>query len=718
MAQNDKLFHESWHRIANQRIALRSSARIHRLMFRGSPWYVVQDAYSSNFYRLRPAAYRFIARLRLDRTIEEVWNEAMARDPDETPGQGDVIELLAQLYHANLLHYTAPPDTAKLFERRQKQQQRMMASKVKNIMFFRIPLFDPDPLLKKMLPFIHLLISPGAALVWFGVVGMGIKIAIDNFAQLRVQSEGILAPSNLFFLYLGLLAVKALHEFGHACTVRRFGGEVHTVGVMFMVFSPLPYTDASAVWSFPIRWRRILVSGAGIIFELFAAAVALFVWAHTGPGMVHSLAYNIVFIASISTLLLNINPLMRFDGYYILCDLLDIPNLQQQSYQQLTWIMERFGFGCKNVETPAATPKDAAIYTGYGVLSSLYRLVIFSSILLFVADRFLIAGILMAVICIAAWVILPVFKAIGYLATSPKLERTRPRAIGVSAIVAGLVFVFTYFVPFPADFKSPGILKAVDYSIVVNPASGYVREILVESGTRVTKGTQLMRLENPGLPPKLKETKAAIEETQVRYQKAMRELPSDMAPLASRLSSLNKRLERLRKEEHELVIKASFPGVWVCPRAHDFEGVWVQRGTPLGQLINDEKFHFVSVVSQFDVSQLFAEGIRAAEVKLAGNAGATVAVVSYTSIPMEHTTLPSSALGWAGGGTVALDATDPRGLRTAEPFYEVRARVDTTAGVPFLHGRSGKIRFSLSSEPLLPRAWRALRQVIQKRYQL
>ncbi len=250
----------------------------------------------------------------MNRTVEDVWKEVIAHDPDNAPGQEDVIHLLAQLYHANLLHYELPTDSAKLFERYKEQKQRIVKSTLMNIMFFRIPLFDPDAILKRLLPIVRLFLSPLGAIVWLAVVAAGAKVAIDHFAELGVQSQGILAPSNIPLLYLALILIKALHEFGHAFAVRRFGGEVHTMGVMFLIFNPLPYMDATAAWAFRSKWRRVFVGAAGMITEVFVAACAVFVWANTGPGMIHSLAYNMIFIASVSTILFNINPLLRFDG--------------------------------------------------------------------------------------------------------------------------------------------------------------------------------------------------------------------------------------------------------------------------------------------------------------------------------------------------------------------------------------------------------------------
>ncbi len=714
----EKTFHESWYRIANQRICLRPSVRVQRQMFRGSKWYVLRDPFSNQFYRLRPRTYQFVSRLNASRTLEEVWKEDMSRDPENAPGQGDIIELLAQLYHANLLHYNLAANSVKLFERYKKKKQRIIKANLMNIMFFRIPLFDPDEFLKRLMPFIRFLLNPYGAAAWVLMLLLGLKVAIDNFAQLQVQSQGILSPSNLFLLYVGLVIIKTIHEFGHAFVVRRFDGEVHTMGVMFLIFNPLPYMDASAAWSFRNKWKRVLVGSAGMIFELFVAACAIIIWAFTGPGIIHSLAYNMVFIASVSTILFNINPLLRFDGYYILSDLLDMPNLHQQASQHLKYLVEHYAFGLKNLETPATNKREAYILTTFGILSGIYRIFVFSAILLFVADRFLLAGIIMALICAVAWVITPIVKLIQYLAASPRLYRKRVRAVTVCASTFAVIFGFLYYCPFPYNFKAPGVLKSVDYMVAVNKTSGKVIQIITPSGTQVQPGDPLLKMENPELGLKIRENQAGLDEARALHKKAMQEQQADLKPLASRIEFFNKRLKRLYYEQDQLVLRSDIQGIWISPNVKDFVGMWIPRGTPVGQLVNENNYYFDSVVAQADVSQLFSHGIRGTQVKLHGQANISIPVKEYTSIPMEQTRLPSAALGWSGGGEIAIDTTDNQGVKTAEPFYQVRATIDTDTNASLFHGRSGKIRFKLAAKPLLWQGWRKLRQLIQRRYQV
>ena len=716
--EESKFFHESWYRIAGQRLALRSSVRVRRQLFRGERWHVLYDQFSNQYYRLRPVAYEFIARLDSSRTVEEVWKETMAQDPDGAPGQEEVIQLLAQLYHANLLHFELPADSAKLFERYKERKQQIRRATLMSIMFFHIPLLDPDALLRRLAPIIRIVVSPIGAALWVGVVSAAIKVVIDNFALLRVQGQGVLALPNLPLLYLALILIKALHEFGHAFSVRRFGGEVHTMGVMFLIFNPLPYMDATAAWAFRSKWQRVLVSASGMITELFIAALAVFVWANTGPGLLHSLAYNMIFVASVSTILFNINPLLRFDGYYILLDLLDIPNLQGKANQHLRHLVERYAFGYKSSRTPAASFKEGFWLTFFGLASGAYRLAIFTTILLVVADRFLMLGIIMAAVCAVTWVIVPIFRLINYLATNPRLERTRLRASAVCLLAAAVLVGFLYFLPFPNNFKAPGVLKGSEYAVVVSKIEGTINQILVEPGTRVERGKPLLRMLNPDLDYRIQEVQASLDEVMAMRQKALQNSQADLRSIDSLINSIRKQLEQLLEQKQNLTVKAEIPGLYISNTIEDSLGMWVRRGTVLGELVDDREYYFISVVSQQDVSQVFSDAIRSSEVRLAGQSNIGLPVVSYTRIPYEQRQLPSVVLGLRAGGEIPVSVTEAGGTTAAESFYEVRLGIAPDSGAALYHGRSGKVRFRLAPEPLLRQWYRKLWQLLQKRYQL
>lgn len=712
-----KTFDESWYRVAGHRISLRASVEVRRQFFRGERWYVLHDPFANQFYRIRPAAYEFIARLGGNRSVQEAWEETMQSIPDEAPGQEEVIRLLAQLYHSNLLRSGVAGDTGKLFERYKKRREKEIKSKLASVMFLRIPLLDPDAFLHRTLLLARALISPLGLFLWVVVVGYGIKVAIDNFEGLQVQTDGVLAPANLPLLYLAMVAIKALHEFGHAYACRRFGGEVHTMGVMLLIFTPVPYMDATASWNFSSRWHRILVAAAGMIVEIFVAAIAVVIWANTGSGAVHSLAYNVVFIASVTTILFNANPLLRFDGYYILCDLLDMPNLHGRSAKLARHWVERYAFGCRKSRSPTTSRRETAILGTFFIASNIYKIILFTGIVLFVADRFLILGLIMLVICTISWVFRPLIRAVNYLATSPVLARTRPRAVCVSLGTVTLILSLLWLVPFPSHFRAPGVLQSENYRQVYSEANGHIARLETASGTVVRQGDPVVRMSDPELDWEIRIAKAKLEQALIEAREASVERGSSPRPFDRRIEVLRRNLTNLEDRLEALVVRAPVDGRWIAPDLDRSLGLWVQRGAPLGHVVQDE-FRFAAVVSQQQASNLFSNRIRHGEVRITGQSAQSLKVSGQEVLPAQQNLLPSAALGWISGGEIATTAGDQTGRQSAEPFFELRARVEDNPHTTLAHGCSGKIRFRLDPEPLLQQWIRQLRQLLQKRYQI
>ena len=718
MPKPGKTFSESWHRVAGLNVSLRSTVKVRKQFFRGERWHILYDSFNNQFFRLRPEAYDFVSRLRPDRTVEEVWEESLERYPDDAPGQEDVIQLLTQLHFANLLYFEVPADSAKLFERYKKRRRREIRSKLLSIMFIRIPLLDPENFLKRFLPVIKALLGPVGAIVWIAVVGTALKLVLDRFDAVMEQAQGILAPDNLILLYAGLVVIKTLHEFGHAMACRRFGGEVHTMGVMLLVFTPLPYMDATSSWSFQSRWHRAFVGGAGMIVEIFVAGLATFLWAYTGPGTLHSLAYNMMFIASVSTLLFNANPLLRFDGYYILSDLLEVPNLHTRSLKHLKHIVERYLFGCEDSHSPTRSLKEASWLSIFGVLSGIYRVIVFTGIILFVADKFLLAGLLMAAMCVISWVVVPVFRLIKYLASNPRLTRTRLRAVSVCGGIFFAVLFFLAVCPFPNRFRAPGVMEAVQYIRVVNDAPGYVDAVLAPSGSNVHAGVPLIALSDQELEFEIEATNAQLEETLALEQRALSGQTADLAPIRKRMETIQAKLKDLRSQKASLIVRARESGVWAAPQSKEMVGAWIPRGSQIGEIVNQKAFRFSAVVSQEEASNLFVDQITKAEIRLFGQGGINLEVTDCRIIPFQHERLPSAALGWYGGGEIAVSLSDESGLQTAEPFFQIYADLRPDPSVAFLHGRAGKLRFTLHPKPLLVQWGRKFRQLLQKRYQI
>lgn len=719
MAKSGKTFSESWHRVAELRLSLRPSVQVRRQWFRGERWYVLHDPFNNAFFRLRPEAHQFVIRLRPDRTVAEVWEDALIRDADNAPGQEDVIQLLGQLYQANLLVCDLPADSVQLFERYRDRRQREVRSTVLNLMFFRVPLFDPEKLLRRLSPLIRWVTGPTAVVLWLALALVAGITVIEEAETLAVETRNLLAFDNLVLLYGGMILVKFWHECGHAMVCHRFGGEVHTLGIMLMVFTPLPYMDATSSWSFRKRRERILVGAAGMLFELFAASCAALLWANTGPGILHSLAFNMMFVASVSTLAFNANPLLRYDGYYILTDLIGIPNLQSRSLAQLKYLGERYLFDCRDALNPAQSPSETFWLSGYGLLSGIYRLLVYGSIILFVADRFLLAGLLMAAICIFSWVMRPLGNFFGYIVSNPKLEKTRTRALAVTAAGLSLGLLLLAVVPVPAGFRAPGILESKTYVQITNESSGRLTKILIPSGTRVAAGTPLLQMENPELGLELATVSAQLDELlALRKQSLASAGDAESALVLKRMEALEQRLKRLEQQQQSLVVRSREAGTWVAADVEERLDSWLPRGMTLGVIFDASAFRFSAVVSQEEAANLFADRIQGeAEIRLLGQEASPLKVERYRFIPFQHETLPSAALGWLAGGEIPVSGKDASGLQTIEPFFQIYADLSSVKKTALYHGQSGQIRFDLPGEPILARWFRSLRQLLQRRYQ-
>jgi putative peptide zinc metalloprotease protein len=542
-----------------------------------------------------------------------------------------------------------------------------------------------------------------------------LKVALDHADLLVDQSQGVLAPGNLFLLYVSLVLIKALHEFGHALACKKYGGEVHVMGIMLMIFTPIPYVDATASWAFRQRRQRMLVGAGGMIVELFVAAIATYIWANTASGLLNALCYNLMFIASVSTLVFNGNPLLRYDGYYLLSDLLDIPNLYQRSQQQLRYLAEGKLLGRRKVEPASPFRSEQSTLAVYGGLSGIYRLVVFGGIILFVSRRFLLAGIVMAAICVLSWIIAPLFKYIHYLATDPALERTRLRAVLVSIVAAVAAVCLVGVIPFPSSFTAPGTLMAHPFSEVTARSSGTLEELVTASTEHVATGRMLARLDDHEWGYDWAGEQAELRHTEALYRQALSKSTADLSIVAQHRVHLMERLKRLQERRDNLEVDSPLDGQWVAGSLDDLKGVWVDRGSVLGYVLDPDHRQFVAVIHQDEARWLFDEAsIRSGRVRLHGAADHPLPASNWQVIPGEQRELPSPALGWYGGGEVAVSQEGREGTRAAQSFFELRVDVPNDTGAALLHGRTGRIRIRVAPETIWNQVSRRIRQMMRK----
>jgi len=319
---------------------------------------------------------------------------------------------------------------------------------------------------------------------------------------------------------------------------------------------------------------------------------------------------------------------------------------------------------------------------------------------------------------VISWGVVPLFRLVVYLASNPRLARTRGRAIAACVGFFAVVGAFLAVCPFPNRFRAPGVLEAVQYIQVINDTAGYVTAVRMPSGADVAEGVPLVELSDRTLELETEATRAMREETLAMQLRALRQETADLEPILKRIEAIDSKLEELSVRKEALQVKARQSGRWVAPDVQDWIGAWLQRGSVVGQIVNHGSFRFSAVVSQEEASDLFNGQIRKAEVHIHGQGGRNIAVTAYQIIPYRQERLPSAALGWRGGGEVPVSVQDQTGLRTTEPFFQIYATVRHSPGVVLLHGRSGKLRFTMTPKPLLAQWIHKFRQLLQKRYQI
>jgi putative peptide zinc metalloprotease protein len=713
-------FSDSWHRIAQLKVELRPQVRVHRQMIRGERWFVLQDPLANQFFRVRRQAWAVLSRCDGTHTLETLWRDALERDPEGAPGQQELLQLLAQLHAGNLITTDVPADTQRIFERQRKRQRREMTGKLLGIMFARLPIFNPDAILKRLLPLFGWLFSRTGFVLWLLVVGFGLKTVIDNFGALADQTQGVLAPGNLPLLYFCLVGLALIHESGHAFACRKFGGQVPVIGIMLLIFTPLPYVDVTSSWSFRERRRRLIVGAAGMMFELAVAAAAAVVWSVTAPGLVNALAFNVMFLASVSTLLFNINPLLRFDGYYLMSDMMRLPNLYTRAQSQVKHLWERHVLGLPRSLPVAQDRREAFWLTFYGIASALYRVFLCASIIFFVAGRFLILGLLMAVFCIVAWVFVPIGKGIHYLVTNPALDRRRGRAWGGTAAAVGIPLLFLALVPIPRTFTVPGVVEADPHSLVLAEAPGTVVEILAPAGSFVTAGQPLVRMENESLLAERRATSARLLEARSRARAALREGATFYATALRYQEAVERQARYLDQQIDALVVRARHDGIWTAPMLEQRPGMHLPRGSVIGEVLGGDTMRFTAVVPQGRGAVLFddSEPLREVRLRLRGQSDVTLRRLEPEILPGERLLLPSPSLGWRGGGPVPVRDDDERGVVAKDPFFAVQVALPEDPRVTPFHGQTGRLLLVRAPAPALTQLWEAFRQLLQRRFQL
>lgn len=699
---------QSWYRVAGLRPKLKSQVEIHRHTFRGEPWYVIQDHASGQFQRFSLEANAIIGQMDGRRTMQEIWERAAAHLGEDLPTQDEVIRLLAQLHAADLLAANVPPDVAEIAERSASLRRREFLQKVRNPLAVRVPVLDPDRFLAATVPFVRPLFHPLGFAAWVGLIAFALVEAGIHWSALTENvADRVLAAENVLAIALTYPVIKALHELGHGYAVRAWGGEVHEMGVMFLVLVPVPYVDASASSAFPNKWRRATVAAAGIMVEGTLAAGALFLWLAAEPGLARALFFNVMLIAGVSTVLFNGNPLLRFDGYYVLADLVEIPNLATRANRYVLYLIQRYLFGVDDLPSAATARGERAWLVLYGLGSLTYRLFIMTAIVLFLASRLFIIGVLLAIWAAVAMLGVPAAKGLWFLLMSPVLRNRRGRAAAVTGAVLAAALGFFLLVPLPHGTVVKGVVWVPEDAVVRVRTDGYVARLLARPNAVVRRGDPLVEMRDPVLEAQLAVAEAALREYRNRLAAVDLTDPVQAAIVREQVVEAAALRDRLAERAAGLTVRSGSVGRFVVPEAADLIGRFADKGTRLGFVV-DAANPIVRVAIAQDDIDLVRTRLRAVTVRIAGRLAKTVPARVRRAAPAASHELSTAGLGTEGGGDVAMDPSHPG--RTLASIFELDLALRPGDAPPMI-GRRAYVRFDHGDEPIAPRLYRRIRQL-------
>jgi putative peptide zinc metalloprotease protein len=696
--------------VAQLRPQIQPHIDVHRHRYRGTTWYVLHDQMTGRVHRFTPATYLLIGRMNGEQTLDDIWKSAAIALGENAPTQDEVIRLLSQLHSSDLMQSDDASETSELLERLNKRRWNLLARNFKNPLVITLSLLDPDMILSRLVALAQPLGARFFVALWLALVLPAmVLLALHAHEWSASLPERTLAAENLLLLAMVFPVVKLLHELGHGLMVKAFGGAVHDAGVMFLVFVPVPYVDASASLSFRSKYRRALVGAAGMLVEFAVAAIAFYVWLFAEFGLVKAIALDVILIAGFSTLIVNGNPLLRFDGYYILSDLLEIPNLGSRSTRYWGTTLERLLFDVKTHRASSVSRSERPWLLIYAPLAYIYRVVVFVGIALFVSIEYLAVGVAIAIWSLVISFVLPIGRIVHHLLTSPMLKGRRGRALGISGLGCLTLIALIMLVPAPLATVSEGVIWLPEEAQVRAGTNSFIRKLEVSSGSKVRSGEDLFQLADPSLAAQLLAQRQRVVEVETRLR-ADEVIDRVKAALTRQeLEAEHSELQRLADRAQRLVVHSPRSGTFAALDPNDAQGRYVREGSMIGFVVGDEPRIVRAIVRQDDI-ELVRDHLREVQAKIVDRLSETFDASIIREVPAAGNALPSKALGIAGGGRIATDPKDSEGNTAIERVFQFDLRLSPPPR-DAKYGTRVYLRFNHEWEPLGWQWYRRLRQL-------
>ena len=666
----------------------------------GSPSWLIYD----------PVQHRYFQIDQRTRGLLEIWPKAptmqqfiaLARQAFEAGIDDKEIEGLISFAEQN--SWTIEPRSGgggALWSRKNQGRHGLLMGAVHHYLFFRVPLFRPDRFLRATLPLVMPLCSrfAGAVILLSGIAGL--YLASRQWDVFMHTAASFLSFDGAMYFGAGLVFVKALHELGHAYTAVRFGCAVPSMGVAFMVMAPMLYTDVTDAWRLTSRRQKILVACAGIFVELALACIASLAWALLPDGHLRSVAFVIATTGWILSLMMNLNPLMRFDGYYIMSDALGLENMLDRSFALGRWKLREILFDLR-APPPEYIEGRRQLMIGYAWAVWVYRLVLFTGIALLVYHYFFKAlGIVLFLVEIVYFIMQPIWREVRAWVSQRQTICLRPRA-ALTALCAGggLVLVF---VPWSSRVEVPAVLELGQQARIYSIRPAEVVSVKVAWGEHVSKGATLVELVSHDVENEIKLSQIKLSAVELRRAR----LASDKADreqtlvLEGEQRSLKSKIEGLVEEQRALVLRAPIDGEVLELEPSLVPGRWIHRKDAVALVGDRSKLEAKGYVTELEAARISigTTGLFIADDATEENVSVTVADIAKSGAR----SIEIAALASPHGGPIEVRSERQRGLVPLSAYYFVRMQAQprlapisrSLRGIVVLDGQRESIAVSL-----------------------
>ncbi|RKY27101.1 MAG: hypothetical protein DRP79_03815 [Planctomycetota bacterium] len=695
-------------------LRLRPDVEITEQIQRGEVFYVIKDPLSLRYFRISELEHTVASLMDGTNTIEEICAKVAERTGGLQIPKETVAEFAATLRRANLLANTFPDDAAVLFKTLKfRRKMRGLRSKIKNILYVKIPLVDPDKFLNKTYPYFSFIFTKGFIVFAAIVFLLAARIVAAEWDQLVSGLEGLLTLENLFYFWLLFIIVKVIHEMGHAYTCKHYGGEVHEMGLLFLVLTPCLFTNVSDAWTFKKGRAKFFTSFAGIIIELFLAAVAALIWGATFeyPGLVHELSYKIMILCSVTSIIFNGNPLMKFDGYYILSDYLQIPNLRANSLKYVGTFFRKYLLKMPE-EGGDIRESTNRILLIYGILATMWLFSVMTGICVGMLRKFYLFGLWITFFTLLGVTVKLTKKAKFYAKNYNKIGLSGRTRVVVLVVLAGLIYLF-FFHAIDAQVTSTFVLQPQNLTTVTAPRTSRLAEVLVHEGDWVNKGQPVMRFEDKELELNLARSRLEMEalnrhlkeeKAKVNAAGAYRR-PGLVAEIEDRIAEAKENIKEMEEKLNELTVLSPVDGYIISPGLRRHIGRGFQKGDGLVEIGDPSVMSAEIKVEHKDFGRIREKQKAVLKIKARRNKSFEGRVESKSARELPEVSKETTA---AAGGTIFTRRNPFTGAEIPlESVFEVTVTVPNDDGT-LRKGMTGKASIYYGKTTIAANIWKNL----------